>query len=52
MFFLGLFIGGILGMFLTAILTAGKLADYEDHEEYLRKRLEFRLYGDDRNDGD
>ena len=51
MFFLGLFVGGILGMFLTAILTAGKLADYEDHEEYMRRKLEFRMNGD-KNDGD
>ena len=50
MFFLGLFIGGILGMFLTAVLTVGKMADCEDHEGYVRRKLKFRLYGDDKND--
>ena len=45
MFFLGMFIGGILGVFLISILTVGKFADCESHEEYLRKKLEFRLHG-------
>ena len=52
MFLLGLFIGAILGMFLTAALTAGKISDCEDHEEYLKRKLKFRLRGDDKNDGD
>ena len=48
MFFLGLFIGGILGMLVTAAITAGKISDCEDHEEYLKEKLEFRLHGDDK----
>ncbi len=46
MFFLGMFIGGILGVFLISILTVGKISDCESHEEYLRKQLEFRMHGD------
>ena len=44
-FLLGMFIGGILGVFLISILTVGKISDCESHEEYLRRKLEFRLHG-------
>ena len=45
MFFLGLFIGGILGMFLTAILTVGKMSDLEDELIREKEKLKFRMYG-------
>jgi hypothetical protein len=51
-FLLGLFAGGILGMFLTAVVTAGKMADCQSHEEYLRKKLEFRMHGSEENAND
>ena len=44
-FLLGLFAGSVLGMFVISILTVGKISDCESHEEYLRKKLEFRLHG-------
>ena len=50
-FLLGLFAGGVLGLFLSAILTVGKLSECESHEEYLRKKLEFRLHGGEKDEG-
>lgn len=45
MFLLGMFIGGIVGLFIISALTVGKISDCESHEEYLRKKLEFRIHG-------
>lgn len=41
MFFLGLFIGGTLGMFLASVLMVGKASEHQSEID----RLKFRLYG-------
>jgi len=46
MFFLGLIVGGIFGIFAISALYVGKQADQMNELEKLR----FRLYGRDKDD--
>ena len=50
MFFLGAFVGGVLGLFIISALTVGKISDCKNHEEYLRRKLEFRMRGKNADD--
>ena len=47
MFFLGLFIGGTIGLFIAAALAAGKSCDSEEEhiKSYETAKLKFMLYG-------
>ena len=49
LFILGLFIGGILGVFLISAVTVGKWSDCNP-EEYLNEKVEFMIHGRRKND--